>query len=103
MAVLCAGIGSRADQEVHHVVVAPANGVVKGSDALVVGLAGVTHLRETFGTYYTVLFNFSIALFFSVFLPDFRKKSSVKNPLKCFLISILPLPDGQLRLFTRLS
>lgn len=84
MAVLCAGIGTRADQEVHHVVVAPANGVVKGSDALIVGLAGVTHLRETFGTYYTVLFNFCIALFFSFFLPDFRKKIFSQKPFKMF-------------------
>lgn len=47
VAVWRADIGSGANQEVHHIVMASANGVVKGGDALVVGLAGVTHLRET--------------------------------------------------------
>ena len=46
MAVGCADISSNANQEVHHVVVAPADGVVEGRDALVVGLAGVAHLWE---------------------------------------------------------
>lgn len=48
VAVRCADVGSRAHQEVNHVVVASADGVVKGSDALVVRLAGVNHLREAF-------------------------------------------------------
>lgn len=47
VAVWRADIGSGANQEVHHIVMASANGVVKGGDALVVGLAGVAHLRET--------------------------------------------------------
>lgn len=51
VAVWCADVGSGANQEVHHVVMASTDAVVKGGDALVVGLAGVTHLRETFRTY----------------------------------------------------
>lgn len=50
VAVWCADIGSNANQEVHHVVVAPTDGVVKGSDALIIGLAGVVHLQKTFYT-----------------------------------------------------
>lgn len=48
VAVWRTDVGSRANQEVHHAVVAPADGVVEGGDALVIGLAGVGHLRETF-------------------------------------------------------
>lgn len=44
VAVRCADICSNADQEVHHVVVAPTDGIMKGGDSLIIGLAGVTHL-----------------------------------------------------------
>lgn len=46
MAVWRADIGSNANQEIHHVVVAAADAVVKGSDALIVGLARVVHLED---------------------------------------------------------
>lgn len=47
VAVGCTDVGAAADQEVHHAVMSEADGVVEGSDALFVRLAGVTHLRET--------------------------------------------------------
>lgn len=50
MAVWCTGVCSDANQEIHHIVMAAADGIVKGSDALVIWLAGVTHLGETFYT-----------------------------------------------------
>ena len=46
MAVGGADVGSDPNQEVHHVVVASANGVVERRDALVIGLAGVSHLER---------------------------------------------------------
>lgn len=45
MTVWGADVGPDANQKVHDVVVAPADGVVKGGDAFVVGLARVSHLR----------------------------------------------------------
>lgn len=48
MAVWCTDVCSDANQEVNHIVMAAADGIVKGSDALIVWLAGVTHLKETF-------------------------------------------------------
>ena len=49
MAVGGADIGSDANQEVHDVVVTSADGVVERRDALVVGLAGITHLERRRG------------------------------------------------------
>ena len=48
MAVWSTDVGPNADKEIHHVVVAPADCIVKGSDALIVRLAGVAHLQELF-------------------------------------------------------
>lgn len=48
VAVLCSDIGSDANQEIHYIVMASADGIVKGSDAFIVGLAGVAHLWKTF-------------------------------------------------------
>lgn len=48
VAVWCADIGSRANQEIHYIVMAPADGIVKGSDAFIIGLARVVHLWKTF-------------------------------------------------------
>lgn len=39
-------IGPDTNQKVYHIVVAPADGIVKGSDAFVIGLAGVAHLSK---------------------------------------------------------
>lgn len=47
MAVWCTDIGPSANQEVHNIIMAPADGIVKGSDAFVVGLARVAHLWKT--------------------------------------------------------
>lgn len=47
MAVGGTGIGSGANQEIHHVVVATADRVVEAGDAFVVGLARVVHLWNT--------------------------------------------------------
>lgn len=44
MAVLCTDIDSNANQEVHYVVMPPADGIMKASDAFIVGLARVSHL-----------------------------------------------------------
>lgn len=46
VAVWSADVCSDANQEVHHIVVSPTDGVMKCSDALIIGLAGVTHLWE---------------------------------------------------------
>lgn len=48
MAVRCADIGPNANQEVGHVAMPPADGVMQAGDSLVVRLAGVAHLRERF-------------------------------------------------------
>lgn len=50
MAVWCTDIGPNANQEIHNIVMAPADGIVKGSDAFIIGLARVIHLRKTFYT-----------------------------------------------------
>lgn len=50
MAVWCTDVRSDANQEIHHIVVAAADGIVKGSDALIIWLAGVTHLGVTYYT-----------------------------------------------------
>lgn len=39
-------IGPDTNQKVYHIVVAPADGIVKGSDAFIIGLAGVAHLSK---------------------------------------------------------
>lgn len=44
MAVWRTNIGSYANQEIHHIVMAAADGIVKGGDAFIIGLAGVVHL-----------------------------------------------------------
>ena len=46
VAVGSADVGADADQEVHHAVVPSTDGVVEGGDALVVRLAGITHLTR---------------------------------------------------------
>lgn len=48
MAVWCTDVGSDADQEVYNIVMTSANSIMKGSDALIVGLARVIHLSKTF-------------------------------------------------------
>lgn len=44
MAIWCADIGSDADKEIHHIVMASADRIVKGGDSFVIGLAGIAHL-----------------------------------------------------------
>lgn len=51
VAVWGADIGSDANQEIHNIVMAAADGIMKGSDAFIVGLARISHLRRTFYTY----------------------------------------------------
>lgn len=46
MTIWCTDIGPDANQKVHNVIMAPADGVVKGGDAFIVGAARVNHLRE---------------------------------------------------------
>lgn len=50
MAVWWTNIGSNANQEIHNIVMAPADGIVKGGDAFIVWLARVIHLWKTFYT-----------------------------------------------------
>lgn len=47
MTVRGADVGPNANQEVHHVVVPPADGVMQPRDAFIVGLAGIGHLWRT--------------------------------------------------------
>ena len=48
VAIWCTNIGSNADQEIHHIVMTSADGIVKGGDAFIIGLAGVVHLNNTY-------------------------------------------------------
>jgi len=50
MAVWCTYVGSNANQEVHHIVMPPTDGVMQASDALIIWLAGVSHLWKIFNT-----------------------------------------------------
>lgn len=44
MAVWCTDVGSNSDQEVHNIVMASTDCIMKRSDAFIIRLAGVIHL-----------------------------------------------------------
>lgn len=48
MAVWCTDVGSDGDQEIHNIVMTSTNGIMKGSDAFIVGLARIIHLNKIF-------------------------------------------------------
>lgn len=50
MAVRCTDINSNPNQEVHDIVMPKADGIMKGSDAFFIWLAGITHLGKAFYT-----------------------------------------------------